>query len=120
MATIPSKLALTREDVAELAPLQKAPREKSRQRSKFVTLPYESTLKAAGQLQNAQLAVLIELANQLFKKHQNPVPLSNKALRAAGITHWAKNRALRKLEEAGLVLVSWHGRKCPLVTIRWK
>jgi hypothetical protein len=115
------EIALTPEQVAQLAPLQKTSHPKLRlARAKFVQLPYEETLQAAGELQNAQLAVLVELAHLRFKTHENPVPLSNNVLRTAGITHWAKNRALRKLEDAGLVRVSWRKQKCPLVTILWK
>ena len=117
-------LVLTQGQVAELAPLQKVAqlREKARPQSqaKFVILPYKQTLRTAGQLQNAQLAVLVELARLRFKLNQNPVPLQNTALQTAGITRWAKNRALRKLEEAGMVSVSWRGQKSPLVTMRWK
>ena len=49
-------------------------------------LPYNQTLRTAGRLRNAQLAVLVELARLKFKLHQNPVPLPNTALRTAGIT----------------------------------
>ena len=83
-------------------------------------LPYEQTLTVAGQLGDAPLAVLVELAHLRFKTHQNPVPLPNTALRAAGITHWANIRTLHRLEKAGLVTVIWRGRRCPLVTILWE
>jgi hypothetical protein len=49
-------------------------------------LPYEQTLAAAGRLQNAQLAALVEIAHQVYKTHQNPAPLPNVALRAAGLS----------------------------------
>jgi hypothetical protein len=115
-------LALTPEQVAELAPLQKVsqPRQARSARAKFVKLPYEQILLAAGELQNAQLVVLVELAHLKFKMHQNPVPLSNTALRSAGMSRMAKLRALRQLQKAGLVRVSWRGQKCPLVTILWE
>jgi hypothetical protein len=115
------EIALTPEQVAELAPLQKVSQPKPRlARAKFVQLPYEPTLQAAGELQNAQLAVLVELAHLRFKTHQNPVPLSNKALRAAGLSRLSKLRALRQLEKVGLVKVSQRGQKSPLVTILWE
>ena len=73
------EITLTPEQVAELAPLQKVSQPKPRlARAKFVQLPYEETLQAAGELQNAQLAVLVELAHLRFKTHENPVPLANK------------------------------------------
>jgi|SRR5208337_274867 len=117
-----SELALTREQVAELAPLQKKVSQTQPRlaRAKFVQLPYELTIRAAGELRNAQLAVLVELTHLRFKMHQNPVPLSNNALQAVGIRRDVKLRALQQLQKAGLVRVSWRRQKCPLVTILWK
>jgi hypothetical protein len=66
------------------------------------------------------LAVLIELAHQSFKEHENTVALTKRALRSAGIRARAKLRALRQLEKAGLIAVSWHGKRSPRVTILWK
>lgn len=128
MATEPTNspnlagLTLTPEQIAELTPLQKHSQQQERRRSrtKFVILPYEQTLEAAGQLQNAQLAVLVEIAHQVFKTHQNPAPLPNTGLLTAGLSRKTKLRVLRQLEEAGLVTVIWRGRKCPLVSIRQK
>ena len=114
------EISLTPEQVAELAPLQKKVSRPRPARAKFVQLPYELTLQAAGKLQNAQLAVLVELAHLRFKTHENPVPLTNTALRAAGIRRDVKLRALRQLREVGLVEVSWRGKKSPLVTILWE
>jgi hypothetical protein len=116
------ELALTPEQVAELAPLQKVsqPRQARSARAKFVKLPYEQTLLAAGELQHAQLAVLVELSHLMFKMHQNPVPLSNTALRSAGMSRMAKLRALRQLEAVGLVKVTRRGQKSPLVTALWE
>jgi hypothetical protein len=127
-----NRLALTPEQIVELAPLQKKPakprstqsvrpvRLATRRTGRFVQLPYEQALAAAGQIRSAPLAVLIELSYRVFKTQQNPVTLANKTLRSVGISHDAKTRALRQLEAAGLA-VSWRGRgKSPLVTILWK
>jgi DNA-binding transcriptional ArsR family regulator len=123
-----NKLALTQEEIAELAPLQKKAKARPARRvrsarlhGRFVQLPYERTLAAAGLVKSAPLAVLVELAYRMFKTRQNPVKLSNKTLRVVGISHDAKTRALRQLEAAGLVAVSWEGRgKSPLVMILWE
>ena len=81
-------------------------------------LDYGRTLAAAGRLQNGPLAVLVVLAYQTFKTHQNPVPLPNTTFRSVGISRLAKVRALRQLEAVGLVSVDWRGgRKTPLVTL---
>jgi hypothetical protein len=118
--------ALTPEDIAELAPRQKksspskpASRSARRSQTKFIMLPYEQTLAAAGRLGNAPLAVLVELAHQVFKTHQNTVPLTNAALRSVGISRHAKLHALCQLEEVGVIAVSWREKRSPLVTVLW-
>jgi hypothetical protein len=116
------ELALTPEQIAELAPLQKVPRSpkpRPTSRAKFVKLPYEETMRAAGQLRNTQMTVLVELAHLRFKLHRDTVPLANTALRLVGVSRPAKQRALRQLQKVGLVKVSWRGRKSPLVTLLW-
>jgi hypothetical protein len=122
-----AKLKLTPEQITKLAPFQKksepkprAPRSARRPiGGRFVQLPYAPA--AAGRLKNPQLAVLIEIGYLAFKTHGKPVPLANKALRFAGVDHEAKTRALRQLEKAGWVEVTWRGRgKSPLVSLRWE
>lgn len=118
------RLTLTREDIRELEPLQKKqskPSSQIRTHIEFVKLPYTQTLAAAGHLGDACLAVFVELAHLAFKKHRSEVLLANSALRAAGISHWAKLRALRQLEVAGMIEVSWRGKgRSPLVKLLWK
>ncbi len=122
-----AKLNLTPEQVAEFAPLQKKPKSKpqlprsQRQAGKrFVQLPYERALATAGRLGHAPMAVLIEVAYLTFKAHGEPVPIANKALRAVGIDHEAKTRALHRLVMAGALRVIWRGRgRSPLAALRW-
>jgi hypothetical protein len=118
------KMALDAKTIAELMPFQKSsaskPRRQARAKAKFVILPYEQALAAAGQMKCAPLAVLIELAYQIFKHKQSRVALTNSALRSIGISYKAKLRALRQLEAAGLVKVTWAGRRrSPRVTVLW-
>jgi hypothetical protein len=119
-----SRMTLTSEQVAELARFQKKSEAKSRKlsRTQFVMLPYEEAMAAAGFMGNIQLAVLIELAQQNFKTHKNPVRLvANKALRAIGVSKKAKLRALRSLEAAGLISIFRPSNgKAQLVTLLWK
>ena len=90
-------------------------------RVEFVMLPYAQTMRAAGKVKSsAALAVVVELAYQLFKTHKPEVALSNSMLRSVGVSHWAKIRALRQLEAAGMVSVDWKARKTPLVTVLWE
>ena len=63
-------------------------------------------MRVAGKVKSsAALAVVVELAYQVFKTHKSEVVLSNAMLRSVGISHKAKLRALRQLEAAG-----WCGR----------
>jgi len=89
-------------------------------REPFVQLPYETLLRAAGAMRCALLAIILELDHLVFRTHRNPVELTNTPLREVGITQQAKNRALRKLQLAGLVMVSWRGQRAPLVTVLWR
>jgi hypothetical protein len=122
-----TKLKLTPEQIAKLAPFQKKakakpqlPRSRRQTGTRFIQLPYERTLAAAGQLGHAPMAVLVEVAYLAFKAHSKPVPLANKVLRSAGIDRWAKTRALRQLEKAGAVTVIWRSNgRSPLVSLRW-
>ena len=123
-----AKLKLTPEQITKLAPFQKQPKPKPqlprprRQAgTRFIQLPYERALAAAGQLGHAPMAVLIEVAYLAFKAHGKPVPIANKTLRTVDIDHEAKTRALRQLEKAGLVTVVWRGPgRSPLVSLRWE
>jgi hypothetical protein len=110
------------EQLVELLAQQKKPGDKPAARrprrtlrtDKFVMLPYPRMLKVGG-----ILAVLVELAHLKFKKKSSVVLLTNKNLRAAGVTRWAKNRALHDLEKAGMVRVTWRKKSSPLVEILW-
>jgi hypothetical protein len=121
------ELALTRELKEEILTAQaaRAAAEGSRklkrrsQRAEFVMLPYAQTMRAAGKVKSAALAVMVEIAYQVFKTHKSEVVLSNAMLRSVGISRGAKLRALRQLEAAGVVVVNWKVRKSPRVTISW-
>ena len=113
----PEKLRAT----PELPTKQKQTRpQRAWQSTPFVQLPYEDALATAGKFHDVRWAILIELAYQVFKQHRNPVPLNNIALSAVGIRRDAKMRALRQLEAAGKVVISLRGKRCPLVTLRWR
>ncbi len=86
----------------------------------FVMLPYEQTLAAAGHMKCAVLAVMVELAYQMFRTKSREVRLSNSTLRPIGISYKAKLHALRQLEADGMVKVAWSGkRRSPRVTVLW-
>ena len=89
-------------------------------KAEFVKLPYAQTMAVAGKTKNAMMAVMVELAYQVFKTHKSEVPLTNFTLHAVGISRWAKYRALRQLEVAGLIKISERERRKTLrVTVLW-
>jgi hypothetical protein len=97
-------LRLTPEKLAELQ--RKALQTKKSKSETFVKLPYRRTLAAAGRLGDAPMAVMVELAHQAFRTHRKQVPLGNAALRAVGVSHDAKVRALRRLEADGMIALT--------------
>jgi hypothetical protein len=122
------ELVLTRELTQEIFAAQAArtATEGSRKlkrrsrRVEFVMLPYAQTMRVAGEAKSsAALAVMVELAYQVFKTHKSEVVLSNTMLRSVGISHKAKLRAPRQLETAGVVVVDWKVRKSPRVRVSW-
>jgi hypothetical protein len=84
-----------------------------------VQLPYrrlgETPLGSGGAL----LSVVVELAHRRFKTGHRVVALASAELEKGGVSRWAKRRALRQLERAGLVSVSQKGKQSPQVTILW-
>jgi hypothetical protein len=122
------KVALTRQLQEEIFAAQaaraaaEAPRKLKRRarRVEFVMLPYAQTMRVAGRVKSfAALAVMVELAYQVFKNHKSEVVLSNAMLRSVGISRKTKLLALRQLEAAGAVKVDWEARKSPRVTVLW-
>lgn len=120
------EIALTKELQEQLfaaqaarAAAQTGKRLKRRSRTKFVMLPYGPTMQAAGKMNDATLAVMVELAYLVFKTRNSEVVLNNAVLSGVGISRWAKQRALRKLKTAGLVMVTWRGQRNPLVRVLW-
>jgi hypothetical protein len=121
------ELALTRELTEEIFAAQAARRateatrklKRRSQRVEFVMLPYAQTMAAAGTMKSAALAVMVELAYQVFKTRKTEVVLSNSALRPIGISYKAKLHALRQLEAAGMVAVDCTERGSPRVTVLW-
>jgi hypothetical protein len=118
-------LELTPEQAAGLAPLQKKPAPrfrqkptgKSRQQSGFVMMTHETAKVGYLALRCPQAIVWYYIHYRVWADGQRTVPLPNKTLASLGVTRWVKQRALRNLERARLVRVEYRGRKSPLVTL---
>ena len=90
-----------------------------RTKETFARIPHERGLKLCGRIGAAAWVVLIELDRQIFKNHKNPIHLPNKNLEAVGMSRSTKKRALRQLQDAGVVIVEQQGHEATLVTHLW-
>jgi hypothetical protein len=104
------KLRADAEAPIELRPISK-PRE-------FAQVPHDLNEKLyKHRIGNAGWAVLIELDRLVFKNHDNPMRLSSMLLNRMKITGRARQRALQRLEAAGVVKIESRGAgRAPLVT----
>ena len=100
----------------EVAPRKRPPADET-----FVRLPYHRVIQLYGRLSAAALFVLIELDHQHFKgRGQNPLKLTNQTdLAAAGMPRNTKARALRELQEVGLIILQKEGKEAFSVTLSW-
>ena len=58
----------------------------------------------------------VHYAAGLHSTHRD-IPVSNEIAEAFGINRYAKRRALKQLETAGLITLAQHGKAAPRVTI---
>jgi hypothetical protein len=98
----------------ELRPLKKV--------REFAQVPYDQNAELfKHRIGDAGWAVLIELDRLVFKNKENPLRLSSKRLNEMRINHNTRQRALQKLEKAGVIKMEPQGeRKAPLVTYLWR
>jgi len=92
-----------------------------RQRSKetFARIPHERAPELRA-LSGTAWMLLIKLDRLVLMSRRNPVRLSSCTLRIAGLSRWAKARALAQLERAGVVCVHRNKDRRPvLVTHLW-
>jgi len=94
-----------------------------RQRSSetFARIPHDRGFELNRRnLSGAAWALLIVLDRLIFEGHgKNPVKLTHRWLKAAGLSRFAAMRALRLLESAGVVSVERRRGRAPLVAHRW-
>jgi hypothetical protein len=98
------------------------PVRRARSAETFARIPHDKALALyRHRLGSAAWAVLIELDRLILKRRgQNPVPLNSARLRAAGLKHQTRARALRQLIAARVIQVKHRGRgQAPWVTHLW-
>jgi hypothetical protein len=96
------------------------PSRRARALETFARIPHERGLQLYGRIDGAAWVVLLELDRLILKSRgRNPVPLTNKNLQAIGVPRNTKARALRQLQDAGVITFEQQGREAPLVTHLW-
>jgi hypothetical protein len=118
-------LRLTPEEVTELVARQKTtetpPSTKrkpaTRQRTGFTIMTHEAARAGYLALGCPQALVWHYLLYLAWKDKSRTVDVPNTTLKSWGVGRWGKYRALRKLEQAGLICVERHRRRSPRVTL---
>jgi hypothetical protein len=108
------------EDLDQLrADLTAPPQRRKRLVETFARIPHDKGL--ALNISGAAWCVLIEIDRLILKAGgRNPIPLSSKRLRSAGLTSAMRSRALRRLEVSGVIIIKRRGRgRSPWVFHTW-
>jgi hypothetical protein len=116
-----SEFRITPEQVEMLHKARKpaASKRPVRQQSKFIMLPYRPTVTVAAALGQAEWAIIGYLTYESWWQSKETVLLPSLPFRKAGFSRSAKSRALRHLEQIGLVRVTRRRHRNPLVSLRW-
>ena len=87
----------------------------------FARIPHDRALALYQHIGGPAWLLLIELDRLILKGHgRNPIKLTNHQLKAVGLTHHTRKRALGRLEAAGVITVERLGRgKNPLIRHLW-
>jgi hypothetical protein len=115
----PFDLKKLRIDPAKLA-TPCVPAKIRKRREQFVMMPmwwYEKLAKPALKGQTTAL-IAIYLLHQHWKHHGKPFKLPNGMLKYDGISRQSKWRALRELEQRGLITIERRLKKSPIVHAR--
>jgi hypothetical protein len=85
----------------------------------FARIPHDRAA-AMRDISGVGWLIVVEIDRLILKSGgRNPVRLTNHRMRQLGISRWAKQRQLRRLEAAGIVKVQSEARKWTVVTLLW-
>jgi hypothetical protein len=88
-----------------------------REREHFVKVPLEWARRICSAAGEGALYLAIWLRYRSWKTGSNTVKLTRDPLEALGLSRWTQGRALRKLEEAGVVTVQRQHGRAPVVSL---
>jgi hypothetical protein len=86
-------------------------------KDKFVQVPLWWAEHAAKATRTPKAMVWVWLAYLAWEHRSMTFRLPNERLGVRGVSRYAKRRALRELEAAGLIQVNWATGKSPTVTL---
>jgi hypothetical protein len=94
---------------------------RSKAKETFARFPHDRALALWPHVGGAAWAVLIELDRALLRNRgRNPIRLSGRNLKTAGLSSSTQSKALRELETAGVIRIHERGRgRRPLVEHLW-
>ena len=88
-----------------------------KRREQFVMVPMRWYEKLANPIPSCRCTCLVALhvLHLHWKGDGKPIKLANGMLEYDGISHDSKTRALKELEQRGLVTVDWREKKSPII-----
>lgn len=99
----------------------RAPGRRPRAKETFAMIPHDRAMALCPRLSGAAWLLLIELDRAHLKgRCRNPIQLPGARLKAAGLSRHSRQRALRRLEAAGVIRIEQRGRgRNPWVEHLW-
>jgi hypothetical protein len=84
----------------------------------FLQIPHKAIVAGSKVLRGTkQFLVWLYVFHRVWSDKRKTVVVANQTLSEWGVARQEKYKALRRLEEAGLISVEWRGRRSPLVTL---
>jgi hypothetical protein len=97
-----------------------ARRKRAPAKETFARIPHKRGMELYEHIGGAAWVILLELDRLIFKSFgRNPIRLANHNLDAVGVSRNAKSKALRQLQDAGVITVDQQGREAAMVTHLW-
>jgi hypothetical protein len=97
--------------------LNPTPAQAKHQKRLFIQVPLDLVARAAKATDGQRLLVWELILHRCWRERSQTVTATNDMMRVHGISRDVKLRALRQLEEVGLVTVQWRVTKNPIVTV---
>jgi hypothetical protein len=93
------------------------PNSSRKSKNRYTQVPEDLWNNQLADASRQTLRVAVWILHQHWKSKGGPFMLANGALRGKGTSRWSKWRALKKLEELGLITVKRRRGKSPVVHV---